>query len=86
MRSLDKQTTQTLIQAMQLVALVIAILTVTISIGRRDAEIGRNIQDINELRKISQDLLRTSISQQMTDEFQNRQLMELLTRIEKLES
>jgi len=82
---LDKQTTQTSIQALQLVALIVGILTVTVSIGRRDAEIGRNIQDIHELRKISQDLLRTSISHQMTDEFQNRQLLDLLTRIEKLE-
>ena len=86
MQYVDKHTTQTTIQAFQLIALIVGIAVVVISIGRRDAEIGRNIQDIHELRKISQDLLRASISHQMADEFQNRQLMDLLQRIEKLES
>ena len=83
---MDKVTTQTAIQTLQLIVLIVGIGAAVVTVGRRDAEIGRNIQDIAELRKISVDLMRTSISHQMADEYQNRQLMELLARIERLES
>lgn len=83
---MDRQTVQTAVQTCQLIALIVAIAMVAVNMGRRDAQIGRNIQDIHELRQISHDLLRTSITNQMTDEYQNRELVVLLSRIEKLES
>ena len=55
------------------------------TIGRRDAQISRNIEDISELRKISEDILKASISSQFADQYQNEQLQSLLIRIDKLE-
>jgi hypothetical protein len=55
------------------------------TIGRRDAQITRNIEDISELRKISEDVLKASIASQFADQYQNEQLQSLLIRIEKLE-
>lgn len=55
------------------------------TIGRRDAQITRNIQDISELRNISEDILKASISSQFADQYQNEQLQSLLIRIDKLE-
>ena len=77
---------QTFLQTCQLIALVIGIAAAMLAIGRRDAQIDQNVQDISELRNISEDLLRTSIASQMSDEFMSEQLKSLLRRIEKLES
>ena len=54
-------------------------------IGKRDAHIERNIQDITDLRGISEDLLKTSISVQMSLQFHDEQLAALYERIERLE-
>ena len=48
------QSIQTIIQGAQLVALIFGIAAVMTTIGRRDAQITRNIEDISELRKISE--------------------------------
>lgn len=56
-----------------------------VSIGKRDAQLERNIEDIAELRSISSDVLKASIGSQITDTWQNEQLQKLLNRIEKLE-
>tara|TARA_S200002703_G_scaffold90203_2_gene77811 strand:+ start:1934 stop:2107 length:174 start_codon:yes stop_codon:yes gene_type:complete len=55
------------------------------TIGKRDAQIGRNIEDLRELRMITEDLLKTSISVQISDQYQNEQLARLLERITRLE-
>lgn len=55
------------------------------TIGRRDAQIGRNIEDLKELRNITEDLLKTSISVQISDQYQNEQLARLLERVARLE-
>ena len=65
--------------------LVVGLLAVVLSIGRRDAQIDRNIQDITHLRKISEDLLKTTISVQMSLQFHDEQLSALYERIERLE-
>tara|TARA_R100001463_G_scaffold119610_1_gene175513 strand:+ start:164 stop:421 length:258 start_codon:yes stop_codon:yes gene_type:complete len=79
------QSIQTIIQGAQLVALILGIAAVMTTIGRRDAQITRNIEDISELRKISEDILKASIASQFADQYQNEQLQSLLSRIEKLE-
>tara|TARA_R110001599_G_scaffold326998_1_gene539667 strand:- start:287 stop:544 length:258 start_codon:yes stop_codon:yes gene_type:complete len=75
----------TTLLGLQLIVLVIGILTVVLSVGRRDAHIERNIQDITDLRGISEDLLKTSISVQMSLQFHDAQLTALYERIEHLE-
>ena len=77
---------QTIVQSAQLLVLIIGIATAMLAIGRRDQQIDQNVQDIRGLRNISEDLLKTSIASQMSDEFQNEQLKALLRRIEKLEN
>ena len=75
----------TTLQTLQLIVLVVGLLAVVLSIGRRDAQIDRNIQDITHLRKISEDLLKTTISVQMSLQFHDEQLSALYERIERLE-
>ncbi len=75
----------TTIQSLQLVTLIIGIVCAVMVLGKRDAHIARNIQDIKELRLISEDLLKTSISVQMTNKFQEQQLAALLDRVHRLE-
>jgi hypothetical protein len=76
--------TTTLLGA-QLIVLIIGIVTAVLTIGRRDAQIERNIQDITDLRGISEDLLKASISVQMSLQFHDEQLAALYERIERLE-
>jgi hypothetical protein len=76
---------QTQIQGAQLIVLILGIAGVMVSIGKRDAQLERNIEDIAELRSISSDVLKASIGSQITDTWQNEQLQKLLNRIEKLE-
>lgn len=83
---MNRENIQTIVQSAQLIVLIIGIGTAMLAIGRRDQQINQNVQDIGELRNISEDLLKTSIASQMSDEFQNEQLRALLRRIEKLES
>ena len=75
----------TTLQGAQLIVLIIGIITAVLTIGRRDAQIERNIQDITNLRGISEDLLKTTISVQMSLQFQDKQLAALYERIERLE-
>tara|TARA_R100000544_G_scaffold29958_1_gene16260 strand:- start:76 stop:330 length:255 start_codon:yes stop_codon:yes gene_type:complete len=81
----DKQNLQTTLQGAQLLVLIIGIIAAMTTIGRRDAQIGRNIEDLRELRNITEDLLKTSISVQISDQYQNEQLARLLERITRLE-
>lgn len=83
---MNRENIQTIVQSAQLIVLIVGIGTAMLAIGRRDQQINQNVQDIGELRNISEDLLKTSIASQMSDEFQNEQLRALLRRIEKLES
>ena len=83
---MNRENIQTIVQSAQLFVLIIGIATAMLAIGRRDQQIAQNVQDIGELRNISEDLLKTSIRTQISDEFQNGQLSSLLRRIEKLES
>ena len=69
----------------QLIVLIIGIVAAVLTIGRRDAQIERNIQDITDLRGISEDLLKASISVQMSLQFHDEQLAALYERIERLE-
>ena len=81
----DGQRLQTQIQGAQLIVLILGIASVMVAIGKRDAQLERNIEDIAELRSISSDVLKASIASQMTDTWQNEQLQNLLLRIEQLE-
>ena len=81
----DRQSLQTTLAGAQLLVLIIGIIAAMTTIGRRDAQIGRNIEDLRELRSITEDLLKTSISVQISDRYQNEQLARLLERIERLE-
>ena len=81
----DKPNLQTTLQGAQLLVLIIGIIAAMTTIGRRDAQIGRNIEDLRELRNITEDLLKTSISVQISDQYQNEQLAQLLERITRLE-
>ena len=81
----DRQSLQTTLAGAQLLVLIIGIIAAMTTIGRRDAQIGRNIEDLRELRSITEDLLKTSISVQISDRYQNEQLARLLERIARLE-
>tara|TARA_E500000305_G_scaffold107805_2_gene108552 strand:- start:750 stop:1007 length:258 start_codon:yes stop_codon:yes gene_type:complete len=75
----------TTLQGAQLIVLIIGIVAAVLTIGRRDAQIERNIQDITDLRGISEDLLKATISVQMSLQFHDEQLAALYERIERLE-
>lgn len=75
----------TAIQSLQLLTLVIGVIAVVVMLGRRDAQLSRNIEDISELRRISGDLIEASIGVQISNKYQDEQLAALLERVRRLE-
>ena len=86
MSEMQGQTVQMLLQFFQLVALLIGCAGIFMSIGRRDANITTNSEEITELRDIASSLLRTSIESTTTNRDQDRRLNELRDRVARLES
>ena len=80
------QTVSMLLQFFQLVTLLLGCAGIFLSIGRRDANITTNSQEIAELRDIASDLLKTSIESTTTNRDQDRRLNELRDRISRLEN
>ena len=76
---------QTTLQTLNLLALVVAICTAIIAIGRRDAHVGRNQIDIVALNNISADLIKSSIQSTMKLQYHDERLTELLERVNRLE-
>ena len=76
----------TVVQVLQLVLLTATIAGLALTLGRKDASLTRNSEEIRELKDISLDLVRTSIEATGTNRDQDRRLDELRERIIILES
>ena len=76
----------TVVQVLQLVLLTATIAGLALTLGRKDASLTRNSEEIRELKDISLDLVRTSIEATGTNRDQDRRLDELRERIIILEA
>jgi len=76
----------TVIQVLQLVLLAGTISGLALTLGRKDAALSRNSEEIAELTDISFELVRTTIESTATNREQDRRLDDLRERITTLES
>lgn len=74
-----------LLSTLQLFAIVIGILTLSFKIGRRDAVIDQNSRELEALKEITKDLVRTDIEQGRNIAVIISEMKELRNRIERLE-
>ena len=82
----NRQTVTVILQALQLVTLVIGVAAVFLTVGRRDERLSQNTNEIAELRDIASDLVKTSIEATTTNRDQDRILDDLRTRLARLEN
>tara|TARA_R110001583_G_scaffold86545_1_gene226037 strand:- start:3220 stop:3486 length:267 start_codon:yes stop_codon:yes gene_type:complete len=82
----NRQTVTVILQALQLVTLVIGVAAVFLTVGRRDERLSQNTNEIAELRDIASDLVKTSIEATTTNRDQDRSLDDLRTRLARLEN
>tara|TARA_Y100001937_G_scaffold86907_1_gene117558 strand:+ start:1229 stop:1492 length:264 start_codon:yes stop_codon:yes gene_type:complete len=81
----DRETLKIAIQFLQLGTLVLGVAGVFLTIGKRDAALDVNTQEIQSLRDIASDLVKTSIEATTTNREQDRSLADLRNRLLALE-
>lgn len=74
-----------LVSIFQLLAIVIGILTLSFKIGKRDAVIDHNSRELEALKEITKDLVRTDIEQGKNIAVIISEMKELRHRVERLE-
>lgn len=80
-----KKNSQLVASWAQFVAICIGIGTILVYVGRKDAQLQSNTEQVAELQKIVTDLAKTQIVSTMKDELQTEQIQSLLARVNKLE-
>ena len=81
-----KQTVTVVLQCLQLITLLIGVAGLFLTVGRKDARLGTNTNEIADLRDIASDLVKASIESTTTNRAQDRSLDDLRTRLARLES
>ena len=74
-----------LVSVFQLLAIVIGILTLSFKIGKRDAVIDHTSRELEALKEITKDLVRTDIEQGKNIAVIISEMKELRHRVERLE-
>ena len=74
-----------LVSIFQLLAIVIGILTLSFKIGKRDGVIDQNSRELEALKEITKDLVRTDIEQGRNIAVIISEMKELRHRMERLE-
>lgn len=82
----SRETLKIVVQFLQLATLVLGVAGMFLSIGRRDANLATNTDEIRELRDIASDLVKTSIETTTTNREQDRRLDDLRNRLIRLEA
>ncbi len=80
-----RETLKIVVQFLQLGTLVIGVAGLFMTVGRRDATLDVNTSEIQQLRDIASDLVKTSITTSTTNREQDRRLEELRDRLDALE-
>ena len=80
-----RETVKIVVQFLQLATLVLGVGGLFLSVGRRAATLDVNTGEINQLRDIASDLVKTSITTSTTNREQDRRLEELRDRLDALE-
>ena len=86
MTTRSRQNVQTVLQTLQLLALIVGIGGLFLTVGRKDATLENNTSEIRDLRAISTDLVKASIESTTTNREQDRRLEDLRARIARLET
>ena len=76
---------QTIVNFLQLVALIIAVAAVFMNLGRRDEQLESATRNLNELENIVQDLVKSQVYGNTKDSEHDRILDDLRSRINRLE-
>ena len=82
---LDTSSLAVVFQGANLLVMIIAIVGATITLGKRDAQIGFNQTAIGELRLIASDLVKSQVLSEANDSTHAAVLEELKRRVERLE-
>jgi chaperonin cofactor prefoldin len=77
--------TQTIINFLQLVVLIVTVAAVFMSLGRRDEQLNSATRNLNELEKIVLDLVKSQVAGVTKDSEHDRVLSDLKVRINRLE-
>ena len=77
--------TQTIINLLQLIVLVITVATVFMSLGRRDEQLKSATRNLGELENIAQDLVKSQVAGVTKDAEHDRVLDDLKDRVYRLE-
>lgn len=81
----DRENLKLVVQFLQLATLILGVAGVFLTIGKRDARLETNTQEIQSLRDIASDLVKTSIEATTTNREQDRSLDDLRKRLSALE-
>ena len=81
----DRENLKLVVQFLQLATLILGVAGVFLTIGKRDARLETNTQEIQSLRDIASDLVKTSIEATTTNREQDRSLTDLRNRLSALE-
>ena len=81
----DRENLKLVVQFLQLATLILGVAGVFLTIGKRDARLETNTQEIESLRDIASDLVKTSIEATTTNREQDRSLTDLRNRLVALE-
>ena len=76
---------QVAVQWLQLATLIIGVGGLFLTIGRKDARLDANTEEINELREIATDLVRATVESTSNNISQDRQIDDLRNRVARLE-
>jgi 4-hydroxy-3-methylbut-2-en-1-yl diphosphate synthase IspG/GcpE len=74
------------VQVAQLIVLILALVGTAMMLGRRDADLASNTEQIAELRAICADLARVTGSLSTTDASHSAQLTSIERRLDRLEA
>jgi|TARA_R100000030_G_scaffold100641_1_gene94160 hypothetical protein len=85
MNSNTKSNMQVAVQWLQLATLIIGVGGLFLTIGRKDARLDANTEEINELREIATDLVRATVESTSNNISQDRQIDDLRNRVARLE-
>lgn len=85
MSEVQRSGVQTAVQWAQLIVLVIGVAGIFLTIGRKDAQLDANAQQISELRSICADLARVTGSLSTTDAEHSAKLTSIERRLDRLE-
>tara|TARA_R110002012_G_scaffold275915_1_gene462639 strand:- start:29 stop:298 length:270 start_codon:yes stop_codon:yes gene_type:complete len=77
---------QTIIGTIQLFVLILGVASIFLTIGQRDQRLTGNTESLSELQSIVQELVKSQVAGATKDSEHDRVLLDLQTRVNRLET